>query len=102
MKKDGVIEVLRQNESIDFDRERFDHLVDEVGVFYRRAGALILTEHGYSHSGIAKQLDVTNSTAKGYLDDLDEELGELVTQSKPKPKKYPELYPSEPEPQAAD
>lgn len=102
MKKDEVLEVLRNNESIDFDPDRFNHLVDEVGVFYRRAGALVLTEHGYSHTGIAKQLEVTDSTAKGYLDDLDDELGELVTQSKPKPKKYPELYPSEAEPQTTD
>lgn len=102
MKKNEVIKVLRQNDSIDFDRKRFDHLVDEVGVFFRRAGALILTEQGYSHSGIATQLEVNDSTAKGYLDELDEELGELVTQSKPKPKKYPELYPTTEEPQAAD
>lgn len=102
MKKDGVIEVLRENEHVDFDRKRFDHLVDTVGVFYRRAGALILTEHGYSHSGIAKQLDVTDSTAKGYLDDLEDELGEWVTQCKPKHIEYPELHPETEEPQAAD
>lgn len=103
MKKEEVIEILREDESVDFDRERFDHLVDTLDVYHRRAGALILTEHGYSHSGIAQQLGVADTTAKNYLEDLEEKLGELVTQSKPKHSKNPELYPDNNEQvQAAD
>lgn len=37
--------------------------------------AMRLAQQGYSHHGIAKKLDVTDGTAKKYLDTIEEERG---------------------------
>lgn len=34
--------------------------------------AMRLAQEGYSHSGIAKEMDVTDSTAKKYLDEIED------------------------------
>lgn len=93
MGKDEVIKRMRNHDDVEFNRTRFDYLVDDEGMYWRRAAALFLTEQGYSHSGMAKMLDVTDSTAKGYLEDIEEEYGELATQAKPKPEKNERLWP---------
>lgn len=83
MKKDEIIKTLREKEDVEFDPERYEHLVNEVGIHYRRAAALILAEHGYSHTGIARILDVNDSTGKNYLKQLKNEHGENAVLSKP-------------------
>lgn len=37
--------------------------------------AMRLAQRGYSHLGVAKKLDVTESTAKKYFDTIEEERG---------------------------
>lgn len=37
--------------------------------------AMKLSKEGYSHSGIAKQMDVTDSTARKYLRQIEEQKG---------------------------
>jgi len=70
-------------------RERIDFLTRNYDLSEKNAKALILTELGYSHSGIASKLGVTSGTAKKYLRQLESEIGEYVTQSLPKPVRYP-------------
>ena len=69
-------------------RERIDFLTENYDLSKRNAEALILTELGFSHSGIASKLGVTDSTAKKYLNQLESEIGEYVTQTLPKPVRY--------------
>lgn len=40
--------------------------------------AMVLAQKGYSHHGIAKQLDVTSATAKKYLDTIEEVKGKAA------------------------
>lgn len=75
----------------DYDRVAYIGTID--GLRKKHGKALELAEAGYSHSGIAKKLDVTASTARGYLDDLQDMFGENVIESKPKSEDYPETYP---------
>lgn len=95
MKKNEVIETLRNKGDIDFNSERYEYLVEEVGIHFRRAAALILAEHGYSHTGIAEILDVNDSTGKKYLKQLKNEHGENAVLSKPvsEENKVEHLYP---------
>lgn len=69
--------------------ERIDWLTDNYDLSRRNALALILSEMGYSHSGIASKLDVTTSTARKYLSNLEEQIGEGVTETLPKDVRYP-------------
>jgi len=75
-------------EEVSTCRERIDFLTANYDLNERNAKALILTELGFSHSGIASKLDVTDSTARKYLRQLEDEIGEMVTQSLPKPVRY--------------
>ena len=75
-------------EEVSTCRERIDFLTTNYDLSEKNAQALILTELGYSHSGIASKLGVTASTAKKYLTQLEDEIGEYVTQSLPKPIRY--------------
>lgn len=75
-------------EEVSTCRERIDFLTANYDLSERNAKALILTELGFSHSGIASKLDVTDSTARKYLRQLEDEIGEYVTQSLPKPVRY--------------
>lgn len=84
MDKGECVRVVRELGDVEFDRERFDYLVDERGVYYREVLALFLAEAGYSSSGIAGVLDVTDSTAGKYLDSLMEEFGSFVVECVPK------------------
>lgn len=95
MAKENVLKSLRDDDTIPFDKERYDHLTDEVGLYWRRAAALILSECGYSHSGIGNKLDVTSSTASGYLDDLEEQFGPEAIDSHPKHSPLEQLWPDE-------
>jgi predicted transcriptional regulator len=75
-------------------QERVEFLTENYDLSKRNAEALILTELGFSHSGIASKLGVTDSTARKYLRQLESEIGEYVTQSLPKPVRYP-TYPGD-------
>ena len=75
-------------EEVSTCRERIDFLTENYDLSKRNAEALILTELGFSHSGIASKLGVTDSTAKKYLNQLESEIGEYVTQTLPKPVRY--------------
>jgi len=75
-------------EEVSTCRERIDFLTENYDLSERNAKALILAELGFSHSGIASKLGVTKSTARKYLRQLEDEIGEYVTQSLPKPVKY--------------
>jgi len=68
---------------------RVEWLTENYDLSQRNAEALILTELGFSASGIASKLGVTESTARKYLRTLESEIGEYVTQSLPKPVRYP-------------
>lgn len=76
-------------EEVSTCRERIDFLTTNYDLSENNAKALILTELGYSHSGIASKLGVTSGTAKKYLRQLEDEIGEYVTQTLPKPVRYP-------------
>lgn len=76
-------------EEVSTCRERVDFLTTNYDLSENNAKALILTELGYSHSGIASKLGVTSGTAKKYLRTLEDEIGEYVTQTLPKPVRYP-------------
>lgn len=82
--KKAVVADLRDEESIKFDSGRYGYLINQKGLNWRTAAALILAEAGYSHSGIANFLDVADSTAKGYLSELSDDFGEDCIESHPK------------------
>lgn len=87
-------------EEVSTTKERIDFLTENYDLSERNAKALILTELGFSHSGIASKLGVTDSTAKKYLNELENQIGEYVTQTLPKPVRYatfPDDNVSEPE-----
>jgi predicted transcriptional regulator len=75
-------------------RERIAWLTENYDLSKKNAEALILAELGFSHSGIASKLGVTDSTARKYLRKLESEIGEYVTQTLPKPVRYP-TFPSD-------
>lgn len=69
--------------------ERVAWLSTTYDLSENNAKALILSECGYSHSGIANALGVTSGTAKKYLRRLEERIGSDVTESLPKSRRYP-------------
>jgi hypothetical protein len=75
-------------EEVSTNKERVEFLTEHYDLSTNNAKALLLAEMGFSHSGIAKHLDVTRSTAKGYLRNLENEIGPEVTQTVPKPVNY--------------
>jgi len=77
-------------------KDRIDWLTENYDLSRRNAEALILAELGYSHSGIANKIGVTQSTAKKYLSKLESEIGEHVTETLPKSVKYPTFPDSTP------
>lgn len=83
-------------EEISTCRERIDFLTANYDLSENNAKALILAELGFSHSGIASKLGVTDSTARKYLRQLESEIGEYVTQTLPKPVRYPTFPDSTP------
>jgi predicted transcriptional regulator len=83
-------------EEVSTCRERIDFLTANYDLSENNAKALILTELGFSHSGIASKLGVTDSTARKYLRQLEDEIGEYVTQTLPKPVRYPTFPDSTP------
>jgi|APHM01.1.fsa_nt_gi hypothetical protein len=82
------METTTPQERIDFLTENYEQVNENC------AKALILTEIGFSSSGIATKLGVTDSTAKKYLNRLEDDIGEYVTQALPKPVRYP-TYPGD-------
>lgn len=92
MDETTAIETLRNEDSVDFDKERYDYLNNKKDIYYMRIAALFLSEAGYSHSGIANELDVTESTSKGYLTDLKERFGKNAIESKPQINRTDELH----------
>lgn len=69
--------------------ERVQWLTEQYDLSTKNAQALILSELGYSHSGIASALDVSKGTARKYLKNLERQIGEGVTQALPKDVRYP-------------
>jgi hypothetical protein len=51
---------------------RSQYITQEYGVRERLARAKAWSELGYSSSGIGKRLDVTEGTARSYLDEIEE------------------------------
>lgn len=51
---------------------RSQYIAQEYGVRERLARAVSWSELGYSSSGIGGRLDVTEGTARGYLDEIEE------------------------------
>lgn len=68
--------------------ERVEFVSDEYNVSTNCAKALLLTEMGITHSGIASLLSVNNSTAQGYLNELENKIGKGVTETVPKSRRY--------------
>jgi|APHM01.1.fsa_nt_gi hypothetical protein len=81
--------------------ERITHLKETFDLTENCARALILAECGHSSSGIAQSLDVTSSTARKYLSELEEKIGTGVTETLPKSERFAtfpgEEPPEEPE-----
>jgi hypothetical protein len=92
MDKEETLEHLREADDVHISRERFDYLTEEIDLYWRRALALTLAENGFSHSGVAKKLDVTDSTAKGYFDDLEEQFSQEALHTHPKQNPNKELW----------
>jgi hypothetical protein len=92
--KQAILSDLQNSDDLYFDSERYRYLVNQCDIYWRRAAALIVSENGYSHSGIASLLDVTSSTAKGYLDDLTDAYGLSVIESHPKSDPNDALWPT--------
>lgn len=84
-------------EEISTTQERIDFLTETYDLSTRNAKALILAELGFSHSGIASELGVTSGTAKKYLRRLEDRIGEGVTESLPKSRRF-KTFPQDGEP----
>lgn len=69
--------------------DRVQWLTEQYDLSTKNAQALILSELGYSHSGIAFALDVSKGTARKYVSNLEEQIGEGVTEALPKDVRYP-------------
>lgn len=74
--------------------ERIDWLQETYDLSRKNAAALLVAECGYSASGIASALDVTEQTARNYLETLESRIGKGVTESVPKSVRYP-TYPGD-------
>lgn len=59
------------DEIIQVAQKRAEYVRNEIGVRQRLALAYALRELGFSHSGLAKRLDVTEGTTKKYVQQLD-------------------------------
>lgn len=62
-------------------QERIEWLVESYDVTPRCANALLLFEVGFSTSGVAKRLEVTEGTARKYKRELEAKIGERVTET---------------------
>ena len=77
------------NTALDWESEE-DRFIDRRSLFIGSttglpdsvATALAYRELGYTASGIAKRIDRTESTVRGYLDDVAESLGFEVLETK--------------------
>jgi hypothetical protein len=80
-----------KEDMIDFSTttERVAFLTENYDINENCAKALILSEMGFSSNGIAKVLQVTTSTSRKYLKQLENEIGENVTEALPKSVRYP-------------
>lgn len=58
-----------------FVAKRTSYLHRAAGIESKKAEALAYSELGYSEAGIAQQVDVTEGTVAGWMDDLSEKLG---------------------------
>lgn len=76
-------------ERISTNAERVTFLCETYDISENCAKALLLSEIGFSHSGIANKLGVTSGTAKSYLSQLQDKIGKGVTESVPKSVRYP-------------
>jgi predicted transcriptional regulator len=81
-------------ENISTPVERVEWLTENYDLSTNNAKALLLAEIGFSHSGIAKQLGVTEGTARKYLRNLKEIFGDGVIETVPKRNRYP-TYPGD-------
>lgn len=79
------------------DEERITYVAERYDVSRRCAAALQLAELGYSHSGIASKLDVSTSTARGYINELQEKIDPAVVETLPKSRRFA-TFPSDGEP----
>ena len=76
------------------NEERVDFLTETYDISDNCAKALLLSEMGFSHSGIASKLGLASSTVQSYLNELEEKIGQGVTESVPKSVRYP-TYPGD-------
>lgn len=70
------------------NEERVKFLTEQYELTGNAAKALLLAEVGFSASGIAKRLGVTEGTARKYLNQLENRIGPRVTETLPKSVKY--------------
>lgn len=78
---------------MEYDKARVQHIASFDGLREVHGKALILSEAGYSRYGIAEKLSVTDTTARKYMDELQEVFGFLVLESEPKTTRFLETYP---------
>jgi hypothetical protein len=76
-------------EGVSSPTERVEWLTENYDISVNCAKALLLAEMGFSHSGIASKLNVTEGTARGYIRTLESTIGEGVTETLPKDVRYP-------------
>lgn len=73
---------------------RIEWLCETYDLSEKEAKALLVSECGYSSSGVAGVLGVTEATARRYLAKLERVIGQGVTESVPKSVRYP-TYPGD-------
>lgn len=86
-------------EDLPADGSRDEDYVKKRGEYLRRVTdfrepipqALAYREIGYSHSGIARELDTTESTVEKWMEEIAEEYGEETIETRPQANPNPVL-----------
>jgi hypothetical protein len=79
---DGGSEPLYRHDEQRWVDRRAQFLQREYGLRDRRSRTLAWSDLGYSSSGIAKRVDSTESTVRGYLDEASERFGPYAAWAK--------------------
>lgn len=98
MGNEDLAQILQNEGRVKFDRERFHYLRDLLEDSWghkaasRRAAALVLSEQGFSSSGISNLIDINEDTCSDYLDDICDKFGENAVETHPQSEPIDELW----------
>lgn len=79
------------SEDDDYVQDRARYLERVSSLRRKLAKALAYAELGYSHHGIAKKMDTSGSTVQSWFEEIEDEYGEHVLESRPQHDPIPEL-----------